>query len=91
MDLLNARKPVILVTGHLGNWEVLGYLLAVIGYEVDAIARPIDNPLINDWLLGIRENKGMRIITKWGRYRPDAGGAGQRWGIGLHRGPERRR
>ncbi len=65
MDLLNARKPVILVTGHLGNWEVLGYLLAVIGYEVDAIARPIDNPLINDWLLGIRENKGMRIITKW--------------------------
>lgn len=65
MDLLNARKPVILVTGHLGNWEVLGYLLAVIGYEVDAIARPIDNRLINDWLLGIRENKGMRIITKW--------------------------
>lgn len=65
LDLLNARKPVILLTGHLGNWEVLGYLLAVIGYEVDAVARPIDNPLINDWLLGIRENKGMRIITKW--------------------------
>jgi Kdo2-lipid IVA lauroyltransferase/acyltransferase len=65
LELLNARKPVILLTGHLGNWEVLGYLLAVIGYEVDAIARPIDNPLINDWLLGIRENKGMRIITKW--------------------------
>ncbi len=65
LELLNARKPVILLTGHLGNWEVLGYLLAVIGYEVDAIARPIDNRLINDWLLGIRENKGMRIITKW--------------------------
>lgn len=65
LDLLNARKPVILLTGHLGNWEVLGYMLAVIGYEVDAIARPIDNRLINDWLLGIRENKGMRIITKW--------------------------
>ena len=65
LDLLNARQPVILLTGHLGNWEVLGYMLAVIGYEIDAIARPIDNPLINDWLLGIRENKGMRIITKW--------------------------
>jgi len=65
LDLLNARKPMILLTGHLGNWEVLGYMLAVIGYEIDAIARPIDNRLINDWLLGIRENKGMRIITKW--------------------------
>ncbi len=65
LDLLNARQPVILLTGHLGNWEVLGYMLAVIGYDIDAIARPIDNPLINKWLLGIREQRGMRIITKW--------------------------
>jgi KDO2-lipid IV(A) lauroyltransferase len=63
--LLNARRPCILLTGHLGNWEVFGYLMALLGYRVDAIARPIDNPLINDWLLGIRERQGMRIITKW--------------------------
>ena len=31
----------------------------------NAIARPLDNPLVNDWLLGIRERRGMRIITKW--------------------------
>jgi KDO2-lipid IV(A) lauroyltransferase len=30
------------------------------------LARPIDNPLINDWLLGIREAQGTRVITKWG-------------------------
>jgi len=65
LEILDAGKPVILLTGHLGNWEVLGYLLALLGYEIDAVARPIDNPLINDWLLGIREQKGMRIITKW--------------------------
>lgn len=65
VQLLNAGKPVIMLTGHLGNWEVLGYLLALLGYDIDAIARPIDNRLINDWLLGIRERKGMRIITKW--------------------------
>jgi KDO2-lipid IV(A) lauroyltransferase len=63
--LMNAGRPVILLTGHAGNWEVLGYLLATLGYELDAIARPIDNPLINDWLLGIRQRQGMRIITKW--------------------------
>jgi KDO2-lipid IV(A) lauroyltransferase len=65
IELLNARKPLIMLTGHVGNWEALGYLLAVLGYDMDAIARPIDNPLINDWLLGIRERRGMRIITKW--------------------------
>jgi KDO2-lipid IV(A) lauroyltransferase len=62
---LNAGRPAILLTGHAGNWEVLGYLLAVLGYDLDAIARPIDNPLINDWLLGIRQRQGMRIITKF--------------------------
>lgn len=65
LRLLNAGRPVILVTGHVGNWEVLGYLLATLGYDIDALARPLDNRLINDWLLGIRERRGMRIITKW--------------------------
>lgn len=65
LELLNAKKPALLVTGHLGNWEVLGYFMALMGYHVQAIARPIDNPLINDWLLGIRERRGLKIITKW--------------------------
>lgn len=65
IEMLSAGQPAILLTGHLGNWEVLGSLLAILGYDLDAIARPIDNPLINDWLLGIRERRGLRIITKW--------------------------
>jgi KDO2-lipid IV(A) lauroyltransferase len=65
LEMLNAQQPCIVLTGHLGNWEVLGYLLAVLGYDINALARPIDNPLINDWLLGIRERKGLKIITKW--------------------------
>lgn len=65
LELLNAGKPVILVTGHIGNWEILGYLLATLGFRVDAIARPLDNPHLNAWLLGIREGKGLSIITKW--------------------------
>ncbi len=65
VDVLNSGKPVILVTGHLGNWEVLGYLMAVLGFEVDSIARPLNNRLINDWLLGIRQRRGQRVLTKW--------------------------
>lgn len=65
IDLLNSDRPVILVTGHLGNWEVLGYLMAVLGYRVEAVARPLNNPLVNSWLLGVRERRGLRVLTKW--------------------------
>ena len=66
LDRFIRGEPVILVTGHCGNWELLGYALAVIGYPMWAVARPLDNPLIDRWLRGIREARGMRIITKWG-------------------------
>lgn len=65
VELLNSGQPVILVTGHLGNWEATGFLMAVMGYRVCAIARPLDNRLINDWLLGIRQRHGLQVITKW--------------------------
>ncbi len=65
-ELLNARQSVIVLSGHVGNWEVLGSMLGAGGYDLAAIARPIDNPLVNDWLMGIREAKGMHVITKWG-------------------------
>ncbi|MEE9405647.1 MAG: lysophospholipid acyltransferase family protein [Algisphaera sp.] len=65
IDVLNSDGPRILLTAHLGNWEVLGYFLAMIGYHTDTIARPLDNVLINDWLMGIREKQGMRMVTKF--------------------------
>ncbi|MEM6553751.1 MAG: hypothetical protein AAF750_16655 [Planctomycetota bacterium] len=58
-------RPVLMVTGHLGNWELLGYIMAVLGFDLDALARPLDNHKLNDWVLGMRERRGLRIITKW--------------------------
>jgi KDO2-lipid IV(A) lauroyltransferase len=80
LSLLNAGRPVILLTGHFGNWEILGYLLAALGYPVAALARPLDNRRVNDWLMGIRQQRGLRIITKWDATEHmqgvlDAGGA----------------
>lgn len=66
LDMLLRGERAIFVTGHCGNWELLGCVLAAIGYPLVALARPLDNPLINDWLLKIREARGMTIVTKWG-------------------------
>jgi len=65
LRLLNLRQPALLVTGHLGNWEALGFFLAVGGQRVRAVARPLDNPFLNRWLLRVRERRGLGIIEKW--------------------------
>lgn len=60
------NRGAIVLTGHYGNWEILGYTLATMGFETYSIARPIDNPLIDSWLLGVREKRGQVILSKRG-------------------------
>ena len=64
--LLKKNQGLIMLTGHYGNWEILGYVLATLGFETTAIARPLDNKYVNEWLLGVRERMGQRIIAKKG-------------------------
>ncbi len=60
------NEPMIVLTGHCGNWELTGFTLAVLGYPLYALARPLDNAPLNEWVMGLREARGLRIITKWG-------------------------
>src|SRR5688500_15694012 len=55
--LIAKNQGLIMLTGHYGNWEILGYVLGTLGFETTSIARPLDNPYVNDWLLGVREKK----------------------------------
>ena len=66
VDLLVRNQGLIMLTGHYGNWEVLGYVLATLGFDTTSVARPLDNPYVNEWLLGVREKQGQRIIDKKG-------------------------
>lgn len=61
-----SHNGLIMLTGHYGNWEILGYVLATLGFPTVAVARPLDNPYVNRWLLGVREKKGQRIVDKKG-------------------------
>jgi KDO2-lipid IV(A) lauroyltransferase len=64
--LLKRKQGVIMITGHYGNWEILGYVLATLGFQTTAIARPLDNVYVNRWLMGVREKQGQKIIAKKG-------------------------
>jgi KDO2-lipid IV(A) lauroyltransferase len=53
---------VIVVTGHLGNWEVGGAAVAVRGYDVVAIAKRAANPLFYRRILAARARLGVGVI-----------------------------
>jgi KDO2-lipid IV(A) lauroyltransferase len=57
---------LIMLTGHYGNFEILGYLLATLGFPTSSVARPLDNPYLSDFVFGVREKQGQRIIDKRG-------------------------
>jgi KDO2-lipid IV(A) lauroyltransferase len=66
VDALLSGRPVLIVTGHFGNWEMAGYALAMLGFRTYAIARPLDNPHLDRFLRKFRERTGQKLLAKKG-------------------------
>jgi KDO2-lipid IV(A) lauroyltransferase len=58
-----ARKGVIMLTAHIGNWELGGVALSLLGYPLSAVALPHKNKRVNDFFIRQRESKGLMVIT----------------------------
>jgi len=63
-EALAEGKGVVLVAGHLGNWEVGGAALAARGVPMDAVAQKQRNPLFHADVTRNREKLGMRVILR---------------------------
>lgn len=59
-------RPAVLITGHCGNWELLGYSLAVLGFPVHALYRPLDLEPLDRWVRRTRERRGLVLLDKFG-------------------------
>lgn len=55
-------KGVILVAGHLGNWELGGAYLGARGVDIEVVGRQQENPLFDAWLTRTRNRLGMKVI-----------------------------
>lgn len=66
--LLLSGRPVIMATGHFGNWEMGGYLLGLLGFRSHAIARVLDNPWLEEFLKRFRQRTGQTILAKKGDF-----------------------
>lgn len=63
-------KGIIYITGHCGNWELLATALSVKVSEISVVARPIDNPYINNFVERVRKKFGNSVIYKKGALKP---------------------
>ena len=61
-ERLSLGKGLIVVTGHLGNWELGGAYLAARGIPIDVVARHMANPLFDRYLTSTRQRIGMTVV-----------------------------
>lgn len=59
-------RPVVLVSGHFGNFELSGYFLGLFGFPTYSIARPLDNIYLHRFLDRFRGTTGQYMLPKNG-------------------------
>ena len=57
-------KGVVLLSGHIGNWELLGAYIAMKGYPFSVVGRSLNNPRLDRLLVAHRERLGLKNIAR---------------------------
>jgi KDO2-lipid IV(A) lauroyltransferase len=66
-NYLHARekgKGVLVLTGHLGAWELSSFYHSLMGMPMGMVIRRLDNPLVDAFVNRIRCLRGNRVIHK---------------------------
>lgn len=64
---LSARKAgygVLILTGHLGAWELSSFYHSLMGYPMSIVIRRLDNELVDGLVNGIRCQHGNKVVHK---------------------------
>lgn len=66
LEALCSDRPCLMITGHCGNWELLGATLAGLGFNMHALYRPLDFDPLDKWLHETRSRQGLDLLDKFG-------------------------
>jgi Kdo2-lipid IVA lauroyltransferase/acyltransferase len=66
-NLLDDR-PLLVIASHLGNFEVGGYILGVLGFPTYTVARTLDNLYLDRFVNDFRGRTGQHMIPKNGGF-----------------------
>lgn len=58
------RRPVLILTGHCGNWELLAAAINCHGLGMSVIARRATDPRLSPAILGLRQRFGTETINR---------------------------
>jgi len=66
VQALCSGRPVIVLSGHFGNWEMATSVFGHFGFPMGVVARDLDNPWIHRWMERFRRHTGHVLISKKG-------------------------
>jgi KDO2-lipid IV(A) lauroyltransferase len=67
-DYATSGRPLMVLTGHFGNWEILSYAIGAAGFHANLIARRLDNPYLDRFVNQFRRKTGQQILDKNSDY-----------------------
>jgi KDO2-lipid IV(A) lauroyltransferase len=62
-------KGLLIATGHLGSFELLGHAIGLMGHPLAAVARNFRSDVFDKWWTGLREARGNKIIGRKGAFK----------------------
>ena len=62
-EALKLNKGALILTAHIGNWELAGFLVAKLGYRISAIVKEIKNPQLNHFWSSVRNRNGVETLA----------------------------
>lgn len=70
---IDAHGRALVLTAHLGNWELLAMAHRLMGVPATVVVRPLDAPWLDAVADRLRRRTGIELIEKRGALRPVLG------------------
>ena len=63
------NKGAVILTGHLGNWDLMATITPRLGYPLTVISKDIKNKGLNEYWMKIRQRFGVKFVPAHNSYR----------------------
>ena len=63
-EAIQRGKGVLVLTGHLGAWELSSFVHSLLGRPMGMVIRRLDNPLVDAYVNQVRCMHGNRVLHK---------------------------
>jgi KDO2-lipid IV(A) lauroyltransferase len=64
LDARDTGRGVLVLTGHLGAWELSSFYHSLMGYPMSMVIRRLDNELVDRLVNGVRCLHGNKVVHK---------------------------